>query len=207
MPTRVWLLRHAETANPTVFHGAESDIGLSERGQRRADALAAVLAGLGPDAVVSSAMRRAILTASPIAAACGLSLRVEPELHERRVGILSGMPTVPEGPLWRQTVEHWESGDLEFATEGAESFADIQRRVIPVWDRLAADFANRKLLVVAHGVVIRVLLLSILPDWSPADWRKFPSVVNLGVSELVTDGEGWRALRLCEIADVVRAIE
>lgn len=32
MPTRIWLLRHAETALPTVFHGAESDVGLSRRG-------------------------------------------------------------------------------------------------------------------------------------------------------------------------------
>src|SRR5437879_1069482 len=32
--TRVWLLRHAETANPAVFHAAESDVGLSARGQR-----------------------------------------------------------------------------------------------------------------------------------------------------------------------------
>ena len=207
MPTRVWLLRHAETAVPTVFHGAESDVGLSERGQRRANALAPILAELGPDAVVSSAMRRAILTASPIAAACGLSLRVEPELHERRVGILSGMPTVPEGPLWRETVAHLEVGDLEFATEGAESFADIQRRVIPVWERLTTEFVDRKMVVVAHGVVIRVLLLTILREWSPADWRRFPSVANLGVTQLTADNDVWLALRLCEIVDAVRAIE
>ena len=29
-PTRVYLLRHAESAVPHVFHGAESDVGLSE---------------------------------------------------------------------------------------------------------------------------------------------------------------------------------
>jgi len=207
MPTRVWLLRHAETAIPTVFHGAESDIGLSERGQRRADALAPVLGALGPDAVVSSAMRRAVLTASPIAAVCGLSLRTEPELHERRVGMLSGMPTVPEGPLWRETVAHWEAGDLEFTTEGAESFADIQRRVIPAWERITTEYIEQKLVVVAHGVVIRVLLLSILPEWSPADWRRFPSVTNLAVSELTGDKGAWRADRLCEIPDAVRSVD
>ena len=40
MPTRVLLLRHAETATPHLFHGAESDVGLSERGRRQADAVA-----------------------------------------------------------------------------------------------------------------------------------------------------------------------
>lgn len=38
--TRVWLLRHGESANPTVFHGAESDIDLGERGRRQAALLA-----------------------------------------------------------------------------------------------------------------------------------------------------------------------
>src|SRR4051812_13317991 len=58
--TRVFLLRHAESADPTVFHGAESDVGLSERGERQAHAVAAVLAAHRPTAVVSSAMRRAV---------------------------------------------------------------------------------------------------------------------------------------------------
>ena len=93
MPTRVLLLRHAETASPLIFHGAESDIGLSERGRRQADAIAPVLAARAPSAIISSGMRRALDTASPIARACGLPLRIEPSLHERRVGALSGTPT------------------------------------------------------------------------------------------------------------------
>src|SRR5262245_59766453 len=93
MPTRVLLLRHAESANPTIFHGAESDVGLSERGRRQAEAVAAVLAARRPDRLISSAMRRARETAAPIATACGLPVQIEPALHERRVGALSGTPT------------------------------------------------------------------------------------------------------------------
>ncbi len=88
MPTRVLLLRHAETANPLIFHGAESDIGLSERGRRQAEALAPLLAAEAPNVVVSSAMQRALETATPIARSCGLPVRIEAELHERRVGAL-----------------------------------------------------------------------------------------------------------------------
>src|SRR2546423_1478349 len=36
MATRVLMLRHGETSDPDVFHGAESDVGLSELGQRQA---------------------------------------------------------------------------------------------------------------------------------------------------------------------------
>ena len=87
MPTRVLLLRHGETSNPNVFHGAESDIGLSERGRRQAEAVAPLLAAHTPAAIISSAMRRARETAASIAAACGLSVLIEPQLHERLCAI------------------------------------------------------------------------------------------------------------------------
>ncbi|MBV8382979.1 MAG: histidine phosphatase family protein, partial [Planctomycetaceae bacterium] len=61
--TRVLLLRHAETSAPDRFHGAESDVGLGERGRRQAEAVAEILAAEGPDALYSSAMRRALETA------------------------------------------------------------------------------------------------------------------------------------------------
>src|SRR6059058_5481382 len=90
MPTRVLLLRHAESADPTVFHGAESDVGLSERGKRQAELIAPALAAYRPVTVISSGMRRALATAEPIARACAVTIRIEPALHERRVGKLAG---------------------------------------------------------------------------------------------------------------------
>jgi 2,3-bisphosphoglycerate-dependent phosphoglycerate mutase len=193
MPTRIWLMRHAETASPDVFHGAESDVGLSERGVSQTRGAASTLAGRGAAAVVSSAMRRAIDTAKPIAEACSVRLQIEPDLHERRVGLLGGLPTKPEHPLWTETVRRWSRGDTAFATEGAESFDAIRTRVLPVWNRLAAEFADRSLIVVAHGIVCRVLLLSILPGVSALDWQQFGPIRNLAISELVHDGAIWRA--------------
>ena len=45
--TRLLLARHAETAAPDRFHGAESDIGLSAWGARQAELLGQSLADLG----------------------------------------------------------------------------------------------------------------------------------------------------------------
>ncbi len=56
--TRILLLRHAETSAPERFHGAESDIGLGERGRRQAVAVAEALAAERPDALYCSGMRR-----------------------------------------------------------------------------------------------------------------------------------------------------
>ena len=204
MPTRVFLLRHGESAHPEVFHGAESDVGLSEQGRRQAEAVAPLLAAQGPAAVVSSAMRRARDTARPIAAACGLPLRIEPDLHERRVGALSGTPFGTVNGLWPQTLQRWMAGETAYAPDGAESFDDIRNRVLPVWERLIGEYAQRCLVIVAHGVVCKVLYLSILPGWGIRDWQRMGPIRNVALTELVYHGATWEIVQFNHLPDEVR---
>src|SRR5205823_6065228 len=96
------------------------------------------------------------------AEACGVPLRIEPDLYERRVGELCGKTHAEAGPLWSETVRRWKAGELGYAPPGAESFLDVQGRAVPVIERLAAEFAGQTIAIVAHGHVIRVLLLSLL---------------------------------------------
>src|SRR5882757_8395768 len=105
--TTLFLTRHAESALPTVFHGAESDIGLSELGRRQAAAAGPWFAQFSPAAVISSGMTRAIQTAAPIAAACGVPHHLEPVLHERRVGELSGTSFSSHSGPWHDTIHRW----------------------------------------------------------------------------------------------------
>lgn len=200
MPTRVLLLRHAESADPTIFHGAESDVDLSPRGYQQAERIAAYLKALTPAVVVSSDMRRALETARPIATACGVGLEIEPLLHERRVGPgMSGTATAdPNGP-WPATLSRWLAGETGYAPEGAESFDDIRERVVPVWRGVTRRHEGRTLAMVAHGMVIRVLLASVVEGLSLADWRRLGPIRNVAVTELVCDGGGqWRAVRVNE---------
>jgi broad specificity phosphatase PhoE len=198
------LLRHAESADPDVFHGAESDVGLSDRGRRQAEAVAPLLAAERPDLLVSSAMRRALDTAAPTARACGLTVHVEPALHERRVGALSGTPFRADG-VWPQTLRRWTAGDTGYAPPGAESFDAIRARVLPVWERLTEAHADRTLVIVAHGVVCKVLLLSVLPGLTPADWERLGPFRNVAISDLVRAGGAWEARRVNEVPTAVAA--
>lgn len=201
--TRVLLLRHAETAAPHLFHGVESDIGLSPRGLRQAHAIAPILAAERPVAVVSSAMRRAVLTAEPIAAACGVPLRQEPELHERRVGALAGQPFSMTEGVWHDTLRRWMAGETNYAPDGAESFDAIRCRVLPVWERLATDYAGHTYVVVCHGAVNKILLISLNVGYGPADWQAFHSP-NLGINELTCETRKWRLVRLQEVPEAVK---
>ena len=204
--TTIWLARHAETAIPGIFHGAESDIGLSEFGHRQAAAAAEWFRQFAPTAIVSSAMRRAIDTAAPIATACGVPHHIVPELHERRLGSLSGTAVSPGLDHWTETAARWAAGDTAFAPPGAESFDDIRDRVRPAFLPIAAEHAGGRVVVVAHGVVCKVLLLSILANYGPGDWVRVGRVVNLAVSELAFDGVTWTAGRLLEVPDPVAAL-
>jgi broad specificity phosphatase PhoE len=193
--TRLLLIRHAETSAPQVFHGAESDIGLSDRGHEQARRLAEHLKGLGLGAVYSSAMRRAVATAGPVAAACGLEPTVVPELHERKIGPLSGKGREEGWDVYAQTKARWIAGDLDSTHEGGESFADIAARVLPEIDAIRARHAGESVAVIAHGIVIRVLLLSLLDDRTPADFDAI-AIDFASINDLRWDGERWAAHRL-----------
>jgi len=197
--TIIWLARHAETARPTVVHGAESDIELGEHGLRQAEAAATWFRDRFPTVVVSSAMRRAIDTAKPIAILCEVNLEIEPDLHERRVGPFSQKSGDEVDRVWAETVRQWEAGEVAYAYPGMESFAHIRDRAVPAFERIAQRHAGGKVVIVAHGVVCKVLLLSLLRGHGPVAWTRIGRALNLSVSELVRDGPLWRTDRLLEV--------
>ncbi|MBN9121704.1 MAG: histidine phosphatase family protein [Planctomycetes bacterium] len=203
---RVWLVRHAETAAPAMFHGAESDIELGEHGHRQARAAAGWFAELGPTAVVSSAMRRAAETAAPIAAACGVPHLFEPLLHERRVGPLSRRPRAEADAIWNDTIARWVAGETGYAFPGMESFDELRDRTLPAFHRVIGAHPGGRVVIVCHGVVCKVLLLSLLRGRGHADWVTIGSIPNLAVSELAPDADLWAARQLLVVPPPVAAV-
>ena len=206
LPEAVWLVRHAETAAPTLFHGAESDIELGAHGHRQAAAAVEWFAALRPTVVVSSAMRRAVQTAAPIAAGCGVPHLQEPLLHERRVGSLSRQPRDAADRVWEGTLARWLAGDTAHAVEEMESFDAVRDRTLPAFRRVVEAHPGGRVVVVCHGVVCKVLLLSLLRDYSAANWQTIGRAQNLSVSELVPDAGAWTARQLLMVPPPVAAV-
>ena len=196
--TRILLIRHAETATPNVFHGAESDVGLSPWGERQAALLGDRLKPEGAAALYCSAMRRAIATAGPVGVACGLTPQVLDGLHERRIGPLSGQTREAGWEVYGESKRRWMAGDLEFTHEGGESFAAIARRVLPILDEIRRRNEGRTAIVIAHGVVIRVALLSLLAGRTPADFDGV-AIDFASINDLAWDGSAWTARSLNEV--------
>jgi probable phosphoglycerate mutase len=203
LPTRVYLIRHAETARPDVFHGWESDIDLGARGYRQAAALGPVVARLKPDVLVSSNMLRARRTAEAIARASKLPIQIEPDLHERKVGAMQGTPIQGHLGVWPDTLARWVAGETWYAPPGMESFDDVRARVLPVWDRVTRGNEGKTIAIVAHGIVIRVTLVSVVAGYNPADWPRLGRLANASISEVVGSGRAWRAGRIGHVPDEV----
>jgi probable phosphoglycerate mutase len=150
----VLVVRHGEsTWNAVRRWQGQADPPLSERGERQARRGAVAAAALGRfDAVVASTLLRAHRTAELIAAGLGVSLHPPVEdLAERSAGAWEG--------LTRAEIEDRYPGYLAEGRrpEGYESDDAIVERSSRGLRALAADHAERTLLVVSHGGIIHAL--------------------------------------------------
>jgi probable phosphoglycerate mutase len=140
-------------------------------------------------------MRRAIETARPIADAFAMDPKVVPLLHERKIGPLSGQPREIGWETYIESKREWVAGNLDATHAGGESFNEIRRRVLPAFEELSARHRGETIVVVAHGVVIRVILCSILAGHGPADFDRI-AIDFASINDLRFESGSWRPERL-----------
>ncbi|MEU0966266.1 2,3-bisphosphoglycerate-dependent phosphoglycerate mutase [Streptomyces sp. NPDC005917] len=191
MPTLI-LLRHGESEwNARNLFTGWADVDLTPFGEEQARRSGELLRdnGLAPDAVHTSALTRAVRTATLAARAAGRSAAPVTRhwrLNERHYGALQGREKSEilrefgeeRYRLWRRSYDAtpppladggagdaWE--DPRYAAlprallPRAESLADVTARLLPCWhDAIVPDLrAGRTLLVVAHSNSLRALVV------------------------------------------------
>ncbi|HEX5571263.1 MAG TPA: histidine phosphatase family protein, partial [Ktedonobacterales bacterium] len=152
---RLLVARHGATAHNLGGRiTGQTDAPLSPLGLRQAGALAARLAGLRFDALVSSDLVRASVTAERIARVVGLPVTLDPALREIAMGAWEGR-TGHE--LRREAPERFarviEDPTGEEAAPGGESWAHFTARVDAARARWQAQYPAGRVLWVAHGGV------------------------------------------------------
>ena len=111
------------------------------------------------------------------------------------MGPLSGRTLLEGWDAYTRAMALWKLGDLEAAHEGGESYARMRDRVVPAFLGLAEAHPGGTFIVVAHGIVIRVLLCSLLEGRGPSDFDAF-GIDFVAVNDLRFDGQAWRATML-----------
>ena len=148
----IFLIRHGETESNAARIVQTPEVPLSERGIAQAEQLARRLAGLGVASILSSDLRRAVMTAERVHAATGAAIRLDPGLQERNYGAVRGLSYAALGV------------DIlapEYEPPGGETWAEFHARVDATWKRIAAAAAasDGNLAVVTHGLVCYSLAL------------------------------------------------
>ena len=158
----VLLVRHGLTApTGTVLSGWTPGIPLDDRGRAQAEALAARLAPVLLDAIITSPLERCRQTAEAIAAVGeGRPAVLEDErVGECHYGDWTGRPLkrLAREPLWRVVQAH--PGAARFPGEGGESIMDMQHRAVTAimdWnERLGAEAVY---MICSHGDVIKSVI-------------------------------------------------
>ncbi len=161
--TTVVLLRHGRSsANVAgVLAGRTPGVSLDDRGREQAEAVAARLSGIPLDALVSSPMERCQQTVAPLAAACGLTVRLEPRLAEVDYGDWTGkaLKDLADEELWRTVQAHPSAAVFP----GGEGLAAVGVRAVAAIRELIAELGpDAVVLICSHGDVIKAVLADAL---------------------------------------------
>jgi probable phosphoglycerate mutase len=159
----ILLIRHGETqaavrgeSFPMV--DGQGDPALRPEGEAQARAVAERLKQHAIDAIYVTTMQRTHQTAAPLAAALGITPRVEPDLREVFLGEWDGgefrFRAAENDPAIVRAREKECWGELP----GAETFIQLQTRVVRGLHRIAAAHPDQLVAVVVHGGVVGAAL-------------------------------------------------
>ena len=158
MTTTLWLVRHGQTDwNVEARYQGQTDVPLNSVGVQQAQALAVDLSGQHFDAVFSSPLQRARLTAEIIAAEHFLPVQLDERLREIHQGLW-------EGEIYHNLVVRFpdemrkrRENPYQFRPPKGESAAEVAARVAQAADDIARLYPGGSVLVVSHALTLAAL--------------------------------------------------
>jgi len=173
------LLRHGVTDwNDGGRFQGHADIPLNDAGREQATAAGELLRDAGITRAVSSDLSRAAETAQLVTAGWGIDVQTDSRLREVNVGSWAGMSVEDIG---KEEPDFWpalrEGRDFPRSPTGESATQAGQRVALAVLDHAEAAADGEVLLVVGHGLSLRVGALLLMGlDYSHA--RLFGGLVN-----------------------------
>jgi broad specificity phosphatase PhoE len=159
---RLLLIRHGQTPGNVLgqLDTAYPGPGLTELGERQAEALPRSLANEQIDLLFASTLIRTQITAAPLATARGLGVEVLAGLREIEAGALEKHTDRESHLRYLGTVFAWADGELDRRMPAGPSGHDFFERYDASIERIAAAAADAgdtgTVAVVSHGAAIRV---------------------------------------------------
>lgn len=156
----LYVVRHGETEwNIKHLVQGISDIPLTQKGENEASKLKDLVASLNIDVLISSPLERARKTAM-IITDNKLPINTDDRIKERDWGMNEGMPIESV-----DTIDCWDV-ILNTNVANIERLKDFMLRVSEFIEDIKIRYKDKKVLVVTHSAVIRVIhyLLGKIPE-------------------------------------------
>lgn len=179
--TRIIAIRHGETAwNVDSRLQGHLDIPLNDVGLWQARQAALALADEPIDAIYSSDLQRAWVTARAIAETTQAPLTAHQGLRERGFGVLQGHTFEELEAKEPEQAYRWRKRDPAFAPEGGESLIALRERITATTHALAAQHVGGQIVLVAHGGVLDVLYRAATRQdiQAPRTWQLGNAAIN-----------------------------
>ena len=216
-PSSLWLVRHGESVGNAAAAEArrrglevidieprDADVDLTAAGRAQAEAVGRWLAALPveqrPELALVSPYLRARRTASIALerVASQVSVRIDERLRDRELGVLDRLTV--EGIEARQPQEaaaRKRLGKFYHRPPGGESWPDVLLRLRSALADMRADFAGRRVLVVAHDVVVVLFryLLEGLDEAQVLEISRTTAPIHCGITYYQLHGPAGLVLR------------
>lgn len=157
---KLLLIRHGQTPGNVLgqLDTAHPGPGLTELGERQAEAMARSLAHEPIDALYASTLIRTQVTAAPLGRMRSLDVEVLDGLHEIEAGSLEKLTDHESHKRYMGTVISWAAGDLDRRMPGGPDghafFERFDAAIAQVVERAVRDQHGTAALV-SHGAAIR----------------------------------------------------
>ena len=197
---KLLLIRHGQTPGNVLgqLDTAHPGPGLTELGERQAEAMARSLANEQIGALYASTLVRTQITASPLSRMQGLDVEVLDGLHEIEAGALEKLTDHESHMRYMTTVFSWAAGDLDrrmpAGPDGHEFFERYDADIARIAQRAARDGDSAVAAVVSHGAAIRTWTGLRAAD-ADADFVARHILSNTGIVAVEGDPDaGWKLI-------------
>jgi probable phosphoglycerate mutase len=184
--TRIILVRHGETEWNRVerFRG-RADLPLNDTGLAQAeDTGRRIAAEYRPVAVYSSPLSRAVKTAEAIAGHFTLPVQVHAGLIDIDYGQWQGLTPDKAKERWAEVVDAWYNTPHTARIPGGETLDELRARAMGTVNELAARHQGQTIVLVAHTVINRIILLGVLSMENDRFWRLRQDTCAINVFEV-----------------------
>ena len=164
--TIIYLIRHAKTIDENGIRNTNEDSQminekeiLSVQGEEQSKKLSQHTELNHIDIIWSSSYTRAKATAKYIANNNNLSINLDSNLNERKLGNLKELGEFMKNKKTRDPSQE-QLLDRKYKTSDGESAEDTKQRMNEFFDRILKEYEGKKIVVVSHGGSIKFFLLN-----------------------------------------------